>query len=101
MTLDRLTWLTQEVSDLLDVSSVGIYEFIWLLRGRYPDIGQTESREIAEHALNRLIIGGKGRLFQLEWPKQDLLGEFDRRDLTQADWYEPKQSKLYVAFGRN
>jgi hypothetical protein len=38
MTEETVTWLVGEVRDLLDVSGVGLYEFIWLLRGRQPDL---------------------------------------------------------------
>jgi hypothetical protein len=41
---DAPGWLVQEVSDLLDVSSVGLYEFIWLLRGAYLDAPEAQLR---------------------------------------------------------
>jgi hypothetical protein len=75
MMTDPSSWLVQEVSDLLETSSVGLYEFIWILRGKYPDVGEEELRSWAANALRQLLeerrgaacattvaLGGRGRI---------------------------------------
>lgn len=62
MMTDASSWLVQEVSDLLETSSVGLYEFIWILRGKYPDVSEEELRSWAANALWRLLEGNQSRV---------------------------------------
>ena len=71
---DAPGWLVQEVSDLLDASSVGLYEFIWLLRGAYPDASQAQLRAWADEALSRLLDDSHGHLVLQKWPSEDARG---------------------------
>jgi hypothetical protein len=64
---DRVEWLVREVKDLLDVSTVGLYEFIWLLRSKQPEITLDEGRTIAELALRQLLSSRMGKLTLLTW----------------------------------
>jgi hypothetical protein len=97
MTEETVTWLVGEVRDLLDVSGVGLYEFIWLLRGRQPDLATTDGRTIAEEALRQLLSNGAGKLVLLVWPSQDVHGDADTETLAPSDWDDPRQGEPYVA----
>lgn len=65
MMTDASGWLAQEVEDLLETSSVGLYEFIWILRGEYPEVREDELRSWAAVALRRLLEENRGRLVLL------------------------------------
>ncbi len=90
-------WLAQEVRDLLGTSSVGLYEFIWLLRGRQPQVRSADTHRIAKEALQELLSDGDGRLVRLTWPSQISLGDVDPDSLRQSDWDDPRQGEPYVA----
>jgi hypothetical protein len=98
---DAPGWLVQEVSDLLDASSVGLYEFIWLLRGAYPDATDTQLRSWAEEALRRLLDDSHGQLVLQKWPSEDAIGAAPRHQNTANDWSEPTADRPYVAITRN
>jgi len=56
MTEDSVEWLVREVRDILDMSSVGLYEFLWLLRSKHPSIPADEIQITAEQALRQLFV---------------------------------------------
>jgi len=98
---DVSSWLVQEVSDLLETSSVGLYEFIWILRGKYPDVSEQELRSWAANALWRLLEDHRGRLVQLQWPSEDVVGPGSAEELSNVAWNDPLKGKSYVAITRN
>lgn len=100
MTQKASKWLAQEVRDLLDAASVGLYEFIWLLRGAYPDASNEELRAWAAEALHMLTQDQQGGLVLLEWPAEDSVGTKLVRDVTAADWENPVEGRSYVAISR-
>jgi hypothetical protein len=58
------SWLTQEAEDLLDQGNVGLYQFIWGLRG--ASFGLSDDVE-------RLVRAGKARIYALAWPGLDVV----------------------------
>jgi hypothetical protein len=96
-----VTWLETEVLDLLDASSVGLYEFIWILRGHEPPVSGEAARAVAEQALDELLADGEGRLVLLVWPSEDAVDTTERGALTADDWVDPSAGKPYVAIVRN
>lgn len=97
-----MSWLKSEVGDLLDVSAVGLYEFVWLLRGRKPPVSGDDARPIAERALREILADGEGHLVLLIWPSQDSVGSnVDAEALRVDDWDDPCQGRPYVAIARN
>jgi hypothetical protein len=98
---DASNWLVQEVSDLLETSSVGLYEFVWILRGKYPDVVEDELRSWAANALRRLLEEQQGRLVLLQWPSEDLVGPASAQGLSDSDWNDPAKGNTYVAITRN
>ncbi len=100
MTDERVTGLLAEVRDLLDASSVGLYEFIWLLRCQQPELTVEDGRRIAELAVQQLLAEGAGRLILLTWPSQDANGDADPEALHESDWDDPRANEPYVALAR-
>jgi hypothetical protein len=101
MTEDSVGWLVREVRDLLDASSVGLYEFIWLLRSEQPSLAVDERQKIAGEALRRLLSDGAGRLVLLTWPSHDSEGDADPSTFDVVNWDDPSQGEPYVALARN
>jgi hypothetical protein len=93
--------LVQEVTDLLSTSSVGLYEFIWLLRSAYPNARDDELRSSAADALRRLLEEHQGRLVLLQWPSEDVLDAAPGRELSTDDWNDPVVGVPFVAITRN
>ena len=92
------SWLASEVDDLLSASGVGLYEFIWILRGARPDASAEEMRYWALAALKKLIDADRGRLVWLKWPSEDAIGGGIPEDLSdRAIWAAPVQDQPYLA----
>jgi hypothetical protein len=93
---EETSWLEKEIQDLLDESNVGLYEFVWLLRGRRPTISFDSARQIAEEALRRLLSAGAGRLVFLTWPGQEAGADLPPQALQSSDWDDPRKGQRYV-----
>jgi hypothetical protein len=93
MTTDELV---QEVRDLLDVNAVGLYEFIWILRGMDSIETSDAMREQATDALRCLLAEGQTRLVLLRWPSPDILGTYDPFDVGPDTWADIAEEP-YVA----
>jgi hypothetical protein len=91
-------WLVQEVSDLLAASSVGLYEFIWLLRPAHPDAPDDELHDWADEALRRLLADHRGRLVWLKWPAEDPIRAVPPDNNGEPyDWSDPVGDEPYMA----
>jgi hypothetical protein len=103
MTEDAVEWLVREVGDLLGVSSVGLYEFIWLLRSGQPEMTDNERRGIADLALRRLLCSEAMpmRLIQLTWTSHDPEGDVGLDAVPVSAWDDPPEGLPYVALARN
>jgi len=88
--LARGEWLYYEVQDLLDVSSVGLYELL----ERLPD------RAIARRALDHVLDEPGTELVRFRWPWDDL-GPVRRDELTDKAWDPPDSEGVYVAVDRD
>lgn len=95
--------LVEEVRDLLDVSSVGLYEFIWILRGLFPDARDEELRSWAADALAQLLSSHAGRLVLLAWPSEDVIGAgpVTPPKPESNEWGDPQEGRSYVAITRS
>ena len=103
MNNDPVDALVQDVHDLLDTSSVGLYEFLWILRGM--DIESTDDTlsDLAVKALRRLLVDSQHRLVQLKWPSEDLVGTVaPDYEVRPTDWDDPRDQEPYIAiaYGR-
>jgi hypothetical protein len=94
MSDETVDWLVQEVNDLLDVSSVGLYEFLELLAD--SDLPEDERRQVAHRALDRLVAAGGVGLYEMRWPDSGHV-----RPTAAAVWRRPDPGNTtYVAVDR-
>ncbi|GAA1774429.1 hypothetical protein [Luedemannella helvata] len=101
MTSDRSDWLAQEISDLLDVSAVGLYEFMEFLNDPDQPLAMSQRRAIALQALERLMQEPGMQLHWRRWSQFDDLGHVALGDLPEAAWDPPRETDgLYVAIER-
>jgi hypothetical protein len=100
MTDDSVGFLVQEVDDLLAAGSVGLYEFLSILRGKYPDATDAMLQTSASDALHRLLAQGNVRRIQLIWPSDDPIDGEHTRTLSPADWADPGETP-YTAITRD
>lgn len=101
MKADPVDWLVEEVTDLLDASSVGLYEFIWLLRGAYPEASESELRLHAANALKQLRETDRCDLVSLKWPTEDVVQGAMPDEPRPVDWENPREGGEYLAITRN
>jgi hypothetical protein len=100
MNNDMVDWLAQEVRDLLDVSSVGLYELIWMLNTPDQKLSEDERKAVARGALERLLSEPGVRLTRMRWPGWEELGALTLGELPADPWTEPDENGSYVALNR-
>jgi hypothetical protein len=100
MTDPTVDWLVQEVNDLLDASSVGLYEFLELLNDPDQQLSVGERREVARRALERILSGGGVELHWMRWPDSDNLGVVSLAELPADPWRGPDEDGRYLALDR-
>jgi hypothetical protein len=100
MSAETTDWLTQEVRDLLDVSSVGLYEFLDLLRKPELELSTDERQQVARQALERLMAEPGMRLERLRWPNWEHLGNLRLDELPADLWHPPDEDGIYLAIDR-
>jgi hypothetical protein len=94
---DPISWLKREVQALLQESHVGLYEFIWLLRGEHPEMIDVDMQKVAESSLKALLSSGHD-LAWFHWPSAEPVSEENRpiSELTDV-WKEPNKEENYLA----
>lgn len=60
--------LVDDVNYLLDVGDVGLYELLWILRGRCQPGTRQDWIRISTAAAERVLRSGRAKLAWLEWP---------------------------------
>lgn len=100
MNADIVNKLVQEVHDLLDASSVGLYEFMWILNtpGQHLTVRQREAH--ARQALDRLLAEPGVKLVKLRWPDSQVIDTADPGALPPDAWADPGEDGLYLAVDR-
>jgi hypothetical protein len=66
-------WLTQEAEDLLEQGNVGLYQFVWGLRGTSFGLSDDEAIRLSRRVVGRLIQAGKAKIYALAWPGLDVV----------------------------
>jgi hypothetical protein len=66
-------WLAQEVDDLLDQGPVGLYQFIWGLRGQSFGLSDDEAIRLSIAVAERLVRAGRAALYAVSWPNMDVV----------------------------
>ena len=100
MTEKTVDWLVQEIKDLLDVSSVGLYEFMNFLNTSDDAMPIEQRRSVARHALERVIAEEGVGLYWLQWPDFDRRGGLSLADLPADAFSEPDEHGRYIAVDR-
>jgi hypothetical protein len=89
--------LLREVRDILSSSSVGLYEFIWILRTIAPDLRDEERIRMAERVLNRLVGDSSYHLVLLRWPSEQTIEVCGMSDVSSESWGDPTLDSPYIA----
>jgi hypothetical protein len=89
--------LVDEIRALLTTASVGLYEFVWLLRSSLPNATDEERLDYARAALRDLLDDADTRLVLLEWPGERPVGETSVDRLPPEAWEDPVSGRPYVA----
>lgn len=66
-------WLAQEAADLLEQGTVGLYEFIWGLRGTSYALSDDEAMRLSKEVAGRLVRSGEAEIFAVSWPGMDIV----------------------------
>jgi hypothetical protein len=100
MTEKTVDWLVQEINDLLDVSSVGLYEFMNFLNDPDDPMPVEERRTVASHALERILTQEGVSLYWMQWPEFDHRGTVSIGDLPADPFISPDANGRYIAIDR-
>jgi hypothetical protein len=100
MNTDTVNWLVQEIHDLLDVSSVGLYEFMWMLNTPNQKLSIEERKALAKQALERLMSEPGVELNWMRWPEWASLGKVTLDELPPDPWNDPDDNGMYLALNR-
>jgi hypothetical protein len=100
MNSETVDWLVQEVQDLLDVSSVGLYEFMWMLNTPDQQLTIDERKAMARRALERLLSEPGVELTWMRWPEWEKRGEVTLDALPPDAWNDPGENGMYLAVDR-
>jgi hypothetical protein len=92
--------LVQEIRDLLDVSTVGLYEFLWQLNTPGQTLSLEQRRHVARQALEVLLAEGDLAIVELRWPEAKPLGKLSLNQLSESAWNDPDDDGYYVGLDR-
>jgi hypothetical protein len=99
MTDDDVSWLAQEVTDLLDAGRVGVYEFVEAARQRYPGASAADVLPICRPALEVVLSDPRVRLGWYVWPANVPIRPATSTDITDAV-FEPIGPDPYLGLDR-
>jgi hypothetical protein len=91
--------LVREIHDLLDASTIGLYEFLWQLNTPGQTFSNEQRRQIAPQALEALLADGDLAIVRLRWPETQPLGELNLNQLTETAWDDPDDGN-YIGLNR-
>jgi hypothetical protein len=100
LTDQTVEWLVQEVRDLLDASSVGLYEFMELLDDPDRPLSASARQDIARRALERILADDDVELRWMRWPDSENRGTVPSADLPPDPWLGPGDDGRYLALAR-
>jgi hypothetical protein len=101
MTEKTVEWLVQEVNDLLDVSSVGLYELMNLLNDPEDPMPPEERAMLARQALEQILAHEGVGLYWMQWPEYTHHGTLSIEDLPEDPFGTPNEHGRYVAIDRS
>lgn len=91
---DEVRWLVNDVLDSIDAGGVGLYEFIWSLRSKYP-AESARYQGIATAALTQLLETGDFELVQSKWPNIRVR-TLEWSAYNERWWCDPDSDGLYM-----
>jgi hypothetical protein len=100
MSSEAVDHLFREIHDLLDVSSVGLYEFLAILNTPDQPLTLDERRAAAHRALRRLLQEPGVRLVRLRWPEFHPISQTSLDELPSDPWAPPDEDGFYLAVDR-
>ncbi len=65
---DAESWLTREAEDLLHQGTVGLYEFIWGLRGTSFGLADADAIALSARVAQRIVDAGRAAIYAVSWP---------------------------------
>lgn len=92
--------LVREVDELLNVGSVGLYEFMWILNSAGSVRSEATRLQYARQALRTLLENDSDRLVLLMWAQPDYLKEL-HREVEPEDFGDQQLEAPYVAIVRD
>jgi hypothetical protein len=66
-------WLSQEMADLLEQGPVGLYEFIWGLRGSPYRLSDDEALRLSGDVAQAMVRSGDAEIYRVTWPELDIV----------------------------
>jgi hypothetical protein len=84
-----VSFLVNEVRDYFDAGRVGLYEFVWILRGSAFDVPEGEYAAHALAALDQLLADGSARIVWRRWADPDYEKPATRADVDDSAWDDP------------
>jgi hypothetical protein len=93
-------WLVQEIRDLLDVSNVGLYEFMEFLNDPDSPLSADEKESIATRALGRILEQDSVEMHRTRWASSENLGAVSAAELPSDPWRRPDENGDYIALDR-
>jgi hypothetical protein len=93
-------WLVQEMSDLLDAGSVGLYEFVDQLNDPARPMPLDQRKVIARRALDDFISRGDIEIQWRRWADAGSLSSVRPDDLPADPWQPPGDDGTYLAIKR-
>jgi hypothetical protein len=85
----RVRYVVEEVHEFLRAGPVGLYEFVDMQRDGSSPPDERQYREVARHALQRLMAEPDVRLIWQIWPRFDPVPGPDTAGDDDAHWQTP------------
>lgn len=98
---DDVPWLVQEISDLLDAGQVGLYEFVWVMHGRYPKAPAGDLIHLCRPALDQFLDDPGVTLGWYVWPEFGRIKEATPADLDDHAFDDIGEDGRYLGIERD
>lgn len=93
-------WLVCDTRDTFDADEVGLYEFIWGLRGKFPGLSRSEMEACSQEALAILLQQKLATLVWLTWPHSNSTPAPNEARFQVGAWDDPAGDAPYLAVTR-
>jgi hypothetical protein len=66
-------WLAAEMGDLLEQGPVGLYEFVWALRGSPYLHSDAAAQRVSARVARDAVRSGRAEVYRVTWPGLDIV----------------------------